>query len=173
MRNSRLVAAGSVALMAAGLIATGSGVPASATTYHPGYICSDSGYNDCLHGNGSGKTVTAITGGSTTNFQEIREGTWDGHPMYEYQQADTNLCLEWEYKNSSGKVVNYVRMATCDAGTYQKFYWNSNDMLVNEDWTNYYSTQGCLYAPGPTEDVYVETCNVTVEDQMFYASNGT
>lgn len=164
----RMAAAGSAALMAAALVAGVSAVPAFATTYNPGYICSDSGFNNCLLTHGSGNTVTVpVQGSHTTNFSQKSEGTWQGHPMVEYMQVGTNLCLQWEYKNGSGTVVNVVRMATCNAGAAELWYINDNDMIVNKDYPGYYGTQGCMEAPGDI-DLYVESCNVTVEDQMFF-----
>ena len=69
------------------------------------------------------------------------------------------------------KVVNYVRLSPCNAGPAQLWYWNLNGQIINKDWNGYFGTQGCMYAPATTEDVYVETCNITVADQMFFASN--
>jgi hypothetical protein len=167
------MATGAAALMAAGLLAGGSGVPASATTtWHPGHICSAETDGGCLRGNGSGNPVTAQSGGDLTNFKEISEGTWQGHPMHEYQQANTTLCLQWQYKSGS-TVVNYVRLASCNAGAAELWYWNSNDQIISEDWNSYFGTQGCIEDPRPTQDVYVGTCDITMQDQMWSASNGT
>jgi hypothetical protein len=161
----RLVAGGSLVLMAAGLVAFGSAEPAFA--YSPGYICSDSGYNNCLLTHGSGNTVTVpVLESNTTNFSIVGSGTW-----VEYQQVGTNLCLEWEYENSSGTVVNVVRMATCSDKGSELWNWTSGGMIENEAYPGYYGTQGCMYAPGPSEDLYVEACNVTIEDQFFFSDS--
>jgi hypothetical protein len=164
----RLAAAGTAALMAIGLMTAESAMPAFATSYNPGYICSDSGYDNCLLAHGSGNTVTVpVMGTNTTNFSWVADGsTWG-----EYQQVGTNLCLEWEYENPSGTVVNVVREATCENLASELWYINDIGEILNDAYPGYYGTSGCMWAPGPGEDLYVEACQSFDEgsaDWFFY-----
>jgi hypothetical protein len=131
------------------LTATGT---ALASTTFVGYIC-NAATQDCLvAGN---PVIVKGEYSSTTNWNRISDGTWDGSPVYEYQQADTNNCLT--YDEDGGDTVD---MHTCDGIASEQWAWTvSSGNFVNLYATAVYGTNGCLdqpYAAG--YDAFVDEC---------------
>jgi Ricin-type beta-trefoil lectin domain len=145
----------------------------SASASSADYVCdgaSTSAILGCIKTAGVGAQV-ALDGtytSSLTTFQETHGTTWDGRDVYEYQQAGTSDCLEWEISNGYEVV-----MEPCDPGLASQLWWyDPSDTLVNDGATGHAGQQECLDAPNNGSAVAnlveVDACSFDYETQLWW-----
>ena len=115
---------------------TGAGTASAASYTH---LCVDNvnngGESICADADGSGQPIAMLWSGDPS----ISETNWyipayNGGPST-IQQANTTMCMQLEHQDSSGDVVDIVRLAPCEANEAAEEWINSYDTYDGTDET--------------------------------------
>ncbi len=146
--NYRLAAmASAITIMATGVIGAFAAAPASATVKTTWCLKNST---ICLYSEGYDNQVRTSSNG--TDFIRTYPTSFEGQPAYQWRQAGTSNCLEFDAQGG-----DIVRMDTCVSGRASQIWRTTADgSMVNDYATGLYGQQACM--SDPNGFIYVYDC---------------